>query len=143
MPDGIDVILDKFYSFVTSNFEGILSKILPDGVSVGDLSGLIPTSAGSSNSMLAFLVTEDQAGFKLKVPLSGAITHIIGSTLEFECKIKYSGPEISCELILNEPKWFSIIKDGAIWVAREATEFFDETGDVIAAIATDAFEAAG
>ena len=44
---------------------------------------------------------------------------------------------------MDEPRWFSVVKDGAIWVARQATQFFDNTGTVIAAVATDAFESAG
>mmetsp|Transcript_22728 Transcript_22728/g.19759 ORF Transcript_22728/g.19759 Transcript_22728/m.19759 type:complete len:88 (+) Transcript_22728:1249-1512(+) len=79
----------------------------------------------------------------IKAPLSGTLASVIGNTISLSCKVKFSNGNPSCKLILNEPKYFSIIKEGALFVAYETADFFEDTGSVIAAVAEDAWDEAG
>ena len=64
--------------------------------------------------------------------------------MTIECIILFSNSQVSCELELKEPKFFTLVKDLALWVAYEATDFFKNNAEeVITAIAEGDFESMG
>ena len=130
LPELIADIMTNIVSKVT----GILDTILGDfGISTTSLvERLTPKSSGSSNA-LGFMVNTEEISLLVQTFL-GPIDIIApgGTTMSVECSFKYSGNKFSCRLKLGSiTKFFTGLLDGAMWVIKEAEEFFDETGDAI------------
>ena len=102
-------------NYIASSFSSLLTDLLPGDMSVSNLLNFSPSSS-SGNTALAFVVNEENAGFLVKLPLAGLFS---GVNFGLECKINFSGPKISCKVDYNgELQIFSVIKDGALWVAK-------------------------
>mmetsp|Transcript_5889 Transcript_5889/g.8247 ORF Transcript_5889/g.8247 Transcript_5889/m.8247 type:complete len:402 (+) Transcript_5889:138-1343(+) len=137
--DMFKTIVKEFFDFLLDNFDSLLDSILPSGISLSKIAGAIPSSDGST--VLAFTANSEMTGFYLKMPFPGFLKYLLGSSITIHCKVRYSDGEISCYIGLKEPLWFSIIKDAAVYVAKEAKEFFVDTGNVIACVAVDVWKA--
>ena len=135
-------VVSTFFDYVLDTFDAIFDNFLPDEVSVSDLKQyVVPSEA--ADTQFGITINEDLMGFIVKAPLSGFVTAFVGDYMELSCKVKFSNGNPSCKLKLNEPAFFSIIKEGALFVAYETADFFEDTGSVIAAVAEDAWDEAG
>ena len=95
-----------------------------------------------SSEGFAFAVTLnlDGFGFLIKFPLVG-----LQNAVSIECHVDYiTGSKFSCSVDSSGLQYFiTAIEDAGIWVAHEATAFFETTGNVIAAIAVADFQKVG
>jgi len=80
-------------------------------------------------------LNEQQQGFILKSPLKGGLA-LIGDSVTLECRIR-DHDKLSCDVDLEAPNYFEIIKEGAVFVAKHTAAFFQGGGEVIAAVAED------
>jgi hypothetical protein len=94
---------------VYSHFTGVLQQI---GVSTPSF-----PNVGDSNTILGVFIQSDYAGFSFK---------FLGQTVT--CKFQFSAVKGSCNFSGN---FFTAIADGAKWVIKKASAFFDETGKQI------------
>ena len=120
---------------IVSKVSGILDTVLGDlGINVSSLvKKLTPKSSGSSNA-LGFMVNTEEISLFVQTFL-GPIDVIApkGTEMSVECSFKYNGNKFSCKLHLGSvTKFFTGLVEGAVWVIKEAEEFFDETGEAIA-----------
>mmetsp|Transcript_28451 Transcript_28451/g.45833 ORF Transcript_28451/g.45833 Transcript_28451/m.45833 type:complete len:628 (-) Transcript_28451:3721-5604(-) len=144
--------------FVGAAVEAMLQSLLPmlgqaidklfgEGAADQLLKHLQPKAA--AKAQLGMTVNEEVAGFFLSIPVEMALKALPpfsllppppsgwAGDLKLHCKAQYSNDKFSCSVDYIKPKFFSILLKKGKWIIREAKEFFDETGDIIAAVAED------
>jgi len=122
----------------------VVDNLLGDGAVKGFLKYLSPDT--SSHTAFGISLNTDEVAMVLNVPLDNlinsippfnALTAVNNGVFNMLCKFKYSS-SFNCKVNFQEPKWFQIALEGAVWVAREIDEEAGKTVRVIAAVAKDA-----
>jgi len=129
--DPVAAVAGSLIQIIVDNFGGILDQLFGSGVAQQILNNAKPD--GSSNTVVAFTVTVDLAGFYVKLPVAGAL----GGVMDADCQVKFSNGAFSCKFDYTEPKWINAASQTAGWVMTKATSLFDDTGDIIGAISNN------
>ena len=120
---------------VLNKASGILNTILKQfGVSVPNLISNIKPTGTIGQNQFGFMADSEEISLIVQTSVA-ALTSIIpsNSKLSLQCTFKYKSFKFSCKLNLASlTQFFTGFLNGAVWVIKEAKEFFDETGKAIA-----------
>jgi len=124
-------------------FKSLIDKIFGAGSTEAVEKALAPSPDG--NTIIGFTSNKNMTGIFVQIPITSALITggLFGGasfgSVAVHCQVKYSPSSFSCKIDYNEPKYLAAflhgVDDAAHWVVREATEFFDDTGPVVAAVA--------
>lgn len=139
----LPAIIGDIASIVLPKVGGIVNTILKDyGISVKDIiEGLNPKGEIEKNEF-GFMVNTDEIGLrvqtKTKINLKNInplyMPNFEGEIkINIQCTFRYKSASFSCMTELGSlTKFFTGLLSDAIWVIKEAKEFFDNTGKAIA-----------
>jgi hypothetical protein len=140
---GVDIVktlVNEFFTYLDNVMGGIFDAIFGENAMDGFLKALAPDA--SSDTIFAFAANRQQIGFFIQAPVAaiilGPFAGDVAGVVSVGCKVRLSDGHFSCEVDYKEPKWVSVLTETAVYVAKEAKRFFDETGKVIAVVAKKA-----
>mmetsp|Transcript_14472 Transcript_14472/g.22844 ORF Transcript_14472/g.22844 Transcript_14472/m.22844 type:complete len:680 (+) Transcript_14472:235-2274(+) len=127
----------------------VIDKLFGDGASDNLMKSLKPDS--SNDNRFGMTVNEKVSAFSLSITMDGALQSLPpfsllptpsgwAGDLKVQCRFHYEDSDLSCSVDYKVPKFFTMVVEKGLHVIREAKDFFDRTGNIIAAVAEDVID---